>query len=144
MESKKWKFVTRWGGTGQLVTEVEAEGNVLKIEQYKQYIFKWGRQSAVVNINDISEIISKKKFSIPAILCIIVGLACIASGESYIWGGILLVFGALTIKTKYLSMTYRQGSVRIPDSDTFGKDMQNFMDYIRQYNPDCIKTIING
>ena len=60
---KKWQFLAHWGGTGSLVTNINAKDNILEIEQSKEYIIKFSSQKAVVDINEISEIVTVKKFS---------------------------------------------------------------------------------
>ena len=35
---KKWQFLAHWGGTGSLVTNINAKDNILEIEQSKEYI----------------------------------------------------------------------------------------------------------
>ena len=59
---KKWQFLAHWGGTGSLVTNINAKDNILEIEQSKEYIIKFSSQKAVVDINEISEIVAKQKW----------------------------------------------------------------------------------
>ena len=82
---KKWQFLAHWGGTGSLVTNINAKDNILEIEQSKEYIIKFSSQKAVVDINEISEIVTVKKFSPMPVLLVISGTLLILTGD-FIWG----------------------------------------------------------
>lgn len=140
---KKWKFIANWGGTGHLVTNITAKDNILEIEQSKEYIFKLSSQRAVVDINEISEILQKKKYSSVSVMLAIAGPLLIYTGET-LYGVFSLIAGLVMLKTKYIYVTHKKGSVKIQDYGISAEDRESFLDYIRQYNPDCIKVIIDN
>lgn len=139
-EHKEWDFSTSWGGTGFKVTTIVANGPIMEVEQYKRYIFKFGKQRATIDAREITDVHVKKKFSFVSILMVICGLATLASSDSLLWGIILVAVGAITIKTKYYVITHRRGSVNIPSDSIDGTAGQEFLDYITKYSPYAVKT----
>ena len=139
-EHKEWGFSTSWGGSGFKVTNIVANGPIMEVEQYKQYVFKFGKQRATIDAREITDVHVKKKFSAVSIMMILGGLATLASSDSLIWGIVLVVVGAITIKTKYYVITHRRGSVNIPSDAVDGSEGQEFLDYITKYSPYAVKT----
>jgi len=139
-EHKEWAFSTSWGMTGYKVTNIVANGPVMEVEQYKQYVFKFGKQRATIDAREITDVHVKKKFSPVSILLVLGGLATLASSGSLLWGIVLIVIGAVTIKTRYYVITHRRGSVSIPSDSVDGSEGQEFLDYITKYSPYAVKT----
>ena len=140
---KKWQFLAHCGGTGSLVTNINAKDNILEIEQSKEYIIKFSSQKAVVDINEISEIVTVKKFSPMPVLLVISGTLLILTGD-FLYGAFALIVGLLLLKTKYLCITHKKGLVKIQDCGISAEERESLLDYIRQYNPDCVKVIIDN
>lgn len=140
---QNWEFTANWGGTGKLVTTIHAVDNILDIEQSKVYIFKFGSQKAKIDINEISEIITKKKISPYSALLALLGAVTICTGQ-VLYGGVLLVGGLCFLKTKYLCITHKMGLVKIQDTFGSSDERESFFNYIRTYNSDCIKVIIDN
>lgn len=139
-EHKEWSFSTSWGGTGFKVTNIVANGPIMEVEQYKQYVFKFGKQRATIDAREITDVHVKKKFSFVSIMLILCGLATLASSDSLLWGIAFVVVGAITIKTKYYVITHRRGSVSIPSDAIDGSEGKEFLDYITLYSPYAVKT----
>ncbi len=137
---KEWSFSTSWGGTGFKVTNIVANGPIMEVEQFKQYVFKFGKQKAAIDAREITDVHVKKKFSFVSIALILCGLATLASSDSLFWGIALVVVGAITIKTKYYTITHRRGSVNIPSDAIASSEGKELLDYITQYSPYAVKT----
>ena len=144
-QNKEQKWETTSDRIGRkLVTTIHAVDNILDIEQYNKFIFifKFGAQKARIDINKISEIATRKKISLSSVFLALLGAVIICSGRVLV-GGAALVLGLCALKTEYLCITHKSGFVKIQD-EFVSNERERFFDYIRAYNPDCIKIIIDN
>jgi len=139
-EHKEWCFKADWGGTGYKITNVIANGPTMEIEQYKQYILKFGKQKATVDAREITDVHVQKKIQFNSILLIICGLMLLALSDSTLIGIATTLVGIIFLKNKYYVVTHRRGSVNIPSAALDSGTGQEFLDYITKYSPYAVKT----
>ena len=136
---KEWAFMTRFGGTGQRWTVVHANNGNLEVESWKQYIIKWGKTSETLHARDIYRIEYVKKWSPLSIMVLLCGLLALAAGE-WFFGAVAAILGLLDIKTKHVEIIYPNGKIKIQDNGSMDKDIENFLLYVRRYNPNAVKV----
>lgn len=139
-EHKEWSITADWGGTGYKVTNIVANGPIMEVEQYKQYVFKFGKQRATIDAREITDVHVKRKFSFTSILLILCGLATLATTDSLLWGLVMVILGFLFLKNKYYIITHQRGSINIPSDALDGGEGKEFLDYITKYSPYAVKT----
>ncbi len=147
-EVHKWEFIygTFSDGAynlGRHITQITAKGTTLSVEQRKFFLFfKYGESVDQFDVEDITAIVQEKKISFSGVLDIILGIICLIGG--FLFGTILLVgIGIWTLKDNNMLIQHKRGGVRIRESKEYEQDRESFLAFIRQYNPDCIRTFIS-
>ena len=140
-EHKEWQFKANWGGPGgsYKITNIVAEGAMMAIEQYKQCIFKFGKQQTTIDAHDVTDVHIKKNIQFTSVLCVIMGLMCLSASATFA-GIVFIIYGILFIKNKYYVIAHRRGTVTVPLFDPDSSEGKDFLNYITKYSPYAVKT----
>lgn len=129
-------------------TKIIACGNELDISRHSYYLFiKYGKKHDVVNINNITSIITERRlpfFNIVKLLvCVLATLAFLKSSVIFgLIGFAICIFMLMHIKDNYLIIFHKHGMVRIRESRGGKEETESFLNYVRARNPDAIKVVI--
>lgn len=147
-EMHEWVLKTTFGGNGTKVTEIKALGPQISIDQYKRYIIKWAQKKDTFDVRDIVRLERTKKLSGNSVLGLLFGaltlLAGIGAGNTYLIliAVVVLLIDILTLHEKIIIIHHRQGRVKMPDDRVHNSDIEDFINFIRKYNPSAVKTFI--
>lgn len=138
-ERHEWVLITTFGGSGSKVTEITTFGSQINVEQYKRYIIKWGRQQDSFDVKDIVRLERTKKISGNSLMMILFGAAFLMIQP--IIGVIGILIGLWFIHEKIIIIHHKNGRIKIPDNVAFS-DVEDFINFIKRYNPAAVKTFI--
>lgn len=146
-EVHEWKFKTSFAGDGEKVTEVKTVGSQVSIEQYKRVIIKWGTQKDTLDVNDIMRIEQTKKISIGSIVFILFGIIVTVGMHRYlhpVLGIIIILFGLWGLYEKVIYIHHKHGRIKMlaHKHNSNSSDIEEFISFIRKYNPSAVKTFI--
>lgn len=140
-----WSFVAK-NFFGERVTDVTARGNLLDVYSYKLIrviiALNTNEHRETIDINDISEIVYKKSTSYLSVFLIFASIVFISQGD--LWSILLLLFGLFTLRTRNMYIYHKHGMIKVPDEVAVGNNVDDFLNYVRAYNPDCVKVIIDN
>ncbi len=131
-----WGFTTRWMLTGRRFTEVYANQDMLSIEQYKQFIFSFGRQQNTIDLKNVTSVVREKKIASSSVYLIILGLVSLVAFV----GIIPLLIGLFTLREKRIKIVSPNGAVNIPDMPSDGQ-MNDLLEYIRERKPNAVQIM---
>lgn len=141
----KWRFVAK-NFFGERFTDVTARGNLLDVYSYKLIrviiALNTNEHRETIDINDISEIVYKKNTSYLSVFLIFASIVFISQGD--LWSILLLLFGLFTLRTRNMYIYHKHGMIKVPDEVAVGNNVDDFLNYVRLYNPDCVKVIIDN
>lgn len=127
----------------RVLSEIIADDDRLKISQTNRlFFFKTSRKQYELRIQDISEIKIKKTINFVSLFYTISGiLFCLLAG-SWLWGLGALIFGCFFLKDKYIYIYHNGGNIKIRDLTTYSQQTEEFVDYVRQYNPQAVQNVV--
>lgn len=147
-EEHTWKFeYERFsdGGffpLGAQYTTISAKGTSLSVEQRSRALFfSYGQNFIQFDIMDIKAIVQEKKISFTAVFIILIGLLALMANPLI---SILAIgLGIWTLKDTFILIQHNRGGVRIKATKGIGDEPEDFLNYVRRYNPDCIRMFVS-
>ena len=135
-----WKMISDLVFIISRNTRISAEGKLLNIDQYHSCGIKWARQTINIDISDITSIEYTKRISQGSVgLLVFVTISLIEKSDSILlW--IFFVAILLKLKERLIIIKYSGGTVKIGANSRDTAD--SFIEYVKQYNPDAIKNVI--
>ncbi|SDZ83167.1 hypothetical protein [Selenomonas ruminantium] len=140
VETKQWVMKSDLIFLGTRNTKLLVEGRSLEVDQYNSLGVKWGRQSGKFDIMDITRIERSKRTSYGAVGCLLIAALVLLENSSSILGWVVLLLSLKDLKEKLLIIQHNGGVVKIGTKDN--KSVDDFINYVKQYNPNVIKNVI--
>ena len=136
-----WRFSTDHGGVGTLMTELIAYDNIIKVKQTKHWLSFGGDAEAMVDINKITSIYAKNAINWFMVMFKIVGVMLLFTNEM-LYGFLGIGLGLYFLRDKNMIIEHSQGRVKFKGDKLDKERIEDFFNYVRKYNPDCIKVFI--
>ncbi len=142
--ASEWEFSSRFLFRFAKEAKVTAKESVLTIQKSVGFIYfavlTLSRSKPVtVDLREISSVTLKEKYSFWAGVFFFLALLCLEK-EKLLAAIIFGIIGYLELKYITITINYKGGSVEFGDSNSISSEpVQNFLNYIRKYNPNCIQ-----
>lgn len=140
-EEHEWNFKCTTGAIYQF-TEIKAKGLSLSVKQGNSIlgIIPYGIDTKEINVGDIFSISEAKQVSLKGALLILAGIVGVAKDHFEML--LLTAIGIWLLFDKVMDIQYKNGGLCIKDSVKIGSDKKSFLEYVRRFNPKCIKIPI--
>ncbi len=127
---------------GAQYTTISAKGTSLSVEQRSRALFfSYGQNFVQFDIMDIAAIVQEKKISFTAVFIILIGLLALMANPLI---SILAIgLGIWTLKDTFILIQHNRGGVRIKATKGLGDKPEDFMNYVRRYNPNWIRMFVS-
>ena len=132
-----------------LLSTVSFKGTKVEVRQKNKWLpfVKTDAGFAQFDIMDIESVYLKKSYNVK--MCILLALCLFATFTA---GGLLLlaisIFVAFSLRETALIIKYKGGYLKLFSDKSIGNDEkqddpQLLLDYIKQYNPDCVHVLMD-
>ena len=129
---------------GAQYTIISAKGTKLSVEQSNRFLFfPYGKHFDQFDVKDIRTIVQEKKISITAILWIILGLLILVKSSSFLVAIAFIGLGIWSLRDTFVIIQHNRGGIRIRETKTFNSKREDFLNYVRRYNPNCIRMFVS-
>ena len=126
---------------GSQYTIISAKGTELSVEQSSRFLlFPYGQHADRFDVRDITAIVQEKKIAVAAVIEIILGLLGLFANP--LLGALIIGFGIWSLRDTFVIIQHRRGGIRIRETKSFGNEREDFLNYIRRYNPNCIRMFV--
>ena len=142
-EATEWEFSSRFLLRFAKEAKVTASESMLTVQKSFGFIFyavlTLSKSAPVVfDIRNIQSVTVKERYSIWAGFFFFLALACMGK-DNFVAAIIFAIIGYVELKYTTITINYSGGKVEFGESDGISSDsVQNFLNYVRKYNPDCI------
>lgn len=126
--------------------DISSDGIVLKINRYNKFFraMKYNQKNELININDINNVVIEEKRPAIYVLWLITSLLMLIAAI-FTFQPMFALIALVCIffwskKDKYLIIFHKYGIFKIKDSIGIDSDAQSLVDFLHQWNPDCVKN----
>lgn len=137
-EDHGWDFKCTTGLIYQF-TSIKAKGSLLSVKQGNSILglIPYGIDTKQIDIKDIFSISEGKRVSLKGVLLIMAGI--VGAAKEQLAMLLLAAVGVWLLFDKVMDIQHKTGEICIYNSIKIGNDRSNFLNYVRQFNPNCIK-----
>lgn len=135
-------YHSKFFGT-EIITDIKTDGRTVDITQNRKIMFCKKSQNVRFDVGEINDVITKSSYSAKSVLLIIGGFMVIKY-DNWIIGLLMIIIGFLLLKNTFVYIYLKNGHIKIPLDAGSEKEIEEFINYIRFYNPDSIRIDINN